>query len=473
MGLAFSVTDKELYRQQLAHLAGIDLDPRGRGDAALIVIFSIVYAFGLLAVLFMLWNRNYPPLKSKNPAIMTLVMVCAWIWFGSELGANGHVPLANTAMTNCKAFGVWLRILLGVCSVSCLIALRTYGLYRVFHLNMPYQGLGFYLPFLCYFLCIIIYGIVSQLIDAAHTIAYVAVADICSYHAGFKASVFALLWVTWVLVAVLSWKIRRIKSSFNETREITLACLLVFTVLAFTTVMHYTHPRFPLDVKLRVATTALDHIAVNVLWWLIMGKPLWMCAFRRDEYLRLWMRKLRGDGLQRAYDVETNATDRRGMAELGSYGHATMLHDNDDREEGQLGTRNMGFFYNLDGAEDAGAKGSGEKKSHSSFVAMPESPVVARTVRAAHYSQSDVVLTIDEDAAAHMDSGGAGGSVGGSSSSELSGMARPASPQLVPQTHQTYRPIIFPDQAHVAPMRLTDAHARGLDPLDGDERKLI
>ncbi|KAJ2371424.1 hypothetical protein GGI05_007822, partial [Coemansia sp. RSA 2603] len=243
MGLAFSVTDKEHYRQQLAKMAGIDLDPRGGGDAALIVVFSIIYAFGLVAVMFMLWNRNYPPLKSKNPAIMALVMACAWIWFGSELGANGHVPLANTVMTNCKAFGVWLRILLGVCSVSCLIALRTYGLYRVFHLNMPYQGLGFYLPFLCYFLCIIIYGIVSQLIDPSHTIAYVAVADICSYHAGFKASVFALLWVTWVIVAVLSWKIRRIKSSFNETREITAASLLVFTVLAFTTVMHYTHPR--------------------------------------------------------------------------------------------------------------------------------------------------------------------------------------------------------------------------------------
>ncbi|KAJ2787642.1 hypothetical protein GGI15_000530 [Coemansia interrupta] len=458
MGLAFSVTDKEHYRQQLAQLAGIDLDPRGRGDAALIVVFSIIYGFGLLAVLFMLWNRNYPPLKSKNPAIMTLVMVCAWIWFGSELGANGHVPLAGTVMTNCKAFGVWLRILLGVCSVSCLIALRTYGLYRVFHLNMPYQGVGFYLPFLCYFLCIIIYGIVSQLIDASHTITYVAVADICQYHAGFKASVFALLWVTWVLVAVLSWKIRRIKSSFNETREITLACLLVFTVLAFTTVMHYTHPRFPLDIRLRVATTALDHIAVNVLWWLIMGKPLWMCAVRRDEYLRQWMRKLRGDGLQRAYDVETaNATDRRGMAELGSYGHATILQDDEE-------ARHVGFFYTLDGAEHEETKAS-----KASFAAVPESPVVARTVRAAHYSHSDVVLTIDESAAPRGNSNGHANGSG----SELSAAGRPESPQLVPQTHQSYRPIIFPDQAHMAPLRLTDTHGHALAPLDSDERKLI
>ncbi|KAJ1799670.1 hypothetical protein LPJ75_006629, partial [Coemansia sp. RSA 2598] len=194
---------------------------------------------------------------------MTLVMVCAWIWFASELGANGHIPLAGTIMINCKAFGVWLRILLGVCSVSCLIALRTYGLYRVFHLNMPYQGLSFYLPFVVYFLCIIIYGIVSQLVSPRLTIQYVESLDVCNYYSGFKASVFALLWVTWILVAFMLWKIRNIKSSFNESREITVACFIVFSVLVFTTIMHYTHPRFALDVQLRVATTSLDHIAVN------------------------------------------------------------------------------------------------------------------------------------------------------------------------------------------------------------------
>ncbi|KAJ1878870.1 hypothetical protein H4R99_003159 [Coemansia sp. RSA 1722] len=471
--ISFQVSEKERYRQYLASLAQTDLDPRGRGDAIMIIVFLIIYGFDFFAVLFMLWNRKYPPLKSKNPIIMTLVMACAWIWFASELGANGHIPLAGTPMTNCKAFGVWLRILLGVCSVSCLIALRTYGLYRVFHLNMPYQGLGFYLPFLLYFVCIIIYGIVSQLISPNKTIVYVAALDVCNYHSGFKASVFALLWVTWIIVAFLSWKIRNIKSSFNETREITLACFIVFAVLVFTTVMHYTHAHFPLNVQLRVATTTLDHMAVNVLWWLIMAKPLYMCLFHRNEYMREWLHKLRQDGLQRAYDVDSRGTG--GVAALGSYNaRVSMLMAN------RANSHDVGFFYAMDGSsvQDHDSKLVHSKKQKD-MAGSAEIPLAPRNVTynqdtlpisgADNSFRDDIVLSVVTSS--HS-------SIGRPVSVALNPddpppRARPVSPRLVPESQKVYKPLAFPDPAHIAPLSLTDAQRRDLDAYTSEGRNLI
>ncbi|KAJ1644982.1 hypothetical protein J3B02_000828 [Coemansia erecta] len=476
--ISFSVSEKEQYREHLASLAKLDLDPRGRGDAIMIIVFLIIYGLDLFVVLFLLWNRKYPPLKSKNPLIMSLVMVCAWIWFTSELAANGHVPLAGTIMTNCKAFGVWLRILLGVCSVSCLIALRTYGLYRVFHLNMPYQGLSFYLPFLFYFICIIIYGIVSQLISPRLTIEYVAVLDICNYNSGFKASVFTLLWVTWIFVVFLSWKIRNIKSSFNESTEITLASFIVFAVLAFTTIMHYTHPRFALDVQLRVATTTLDHIAVNVLWWLIMAKPLYMCLFHRNEYMREWLHKLRQDGLQRAYDVDSRGTS--GVAALGSYNARVSMLMNNIRS-----SHDVGFFYAMDGSssvQDHDSKSESLKHQRLSLTAPLEDPV-AKLKQA--YNQD--TLPISGTDLSHREDivlssfNGSHSSIGRPASSTALNpgdtppppRARPVSPRLVPESRKVYKRISFPDSAHIAPLSLTDAQRRNLDAYDSEGRNII
>ncbi|KAJ1829183.1 hypothetical protein LPJ56_000569 [Coemansia sp. RSA 2599] len=406
---------------------------------------------------------------------MTLVMVCAWIWFASELGANGHIPLAGTIMINCKAFGVWLRILLGVCSVSCLIALRTYGLYRVFHLNMPYQGLSFYLPFVVYFLCIIIYGIVSQLVSPRLTIQYVESLDVCNYYSGFKASVFALLWVTWILVAFMLWKIRNIKSSFNESREITVACFIVFSVLVFTTIMHYTHPRFALDVQLRVATTSLDHIAVNSMWWLIMAKPLYMCLFHKSEYLREWLHKLRHDGLQRAYDVDSRGTS--GMVALGSYNaRVSMLMNN------RGNNHDGGFFYAMDGSsvQDNGSSWEKSGHKHTSLTVPSET---APDAQKPTYNQdtlpiSGAELSCREDVilssfnGSHSSIGRPISSVA-LNSDDPPPRARPVSPRLVPESQKIYKPIAFPDPAHIAPLSLTDAQRRNLDEYCSEGRNLI
>ncbi|KAI7823490.1 hypothetical protein BX661DRAFT_186724 [Kickxella alabastrina] len=201
----------------------------------------------------MLWNRKYPPIKSKSPIIMAMMMAISIIWFVGDLQANGHVPLAGTPMTNCKAFGLWMRILLGVCSLCALTTLRAYGLYR----------LGLYLPL--HLLSLPNYfGIVFQVLKPEITTMYIAALDLCNLHTLYKAILFTLLALTWLILVFIHWKIRSIKSSFNESREISLGQLL----------------------------------------------------FNRQRYLENWINKLRKDGLQRMYEFDPDTFVTNGRESL-------------------------------------------------------------------------------------------------------------------------------------------------------------
>ncbi|KAJ2216792.1 hypothetical protein EV179_001082 [Coemansia sp. RSA 487] len=298
----------EEARVRLAKLLGYSLDPISKKDMAMIIVISAVYGIDLFAVIFMLWNRRYPPLKSKGPLLMAAAYIACVFWFIGDLQINGHVHLAGTVLTNCKGIGVWVRVLLGVCTVSSLIALRSYGLFRVFKQNLPYRGIGLYLPFLVYCACTLVYGVVAQILSPSVTVEYMALLDICYCPKPFRGALYGYIWVTWLLVAIINWKIRNIKSSFNESREMAVSCVFVFIALIFNTVLQFTSPQYPFHQIQRIVTTSLDHLVTNLVWWMIMGGPLLNCLFRRQKYFEYWKAKLRKDGFQNEYDMESEAT---------------------------------------------------------------------------------------------------------------------------------------------------------------------
>ncbi|KAJ1943452.1 hypothetical protein GGF37_002642 [Kickxella alabastrina] len=284
------------------------LDPRGKTDAIMLVVITTVYSLSFLAVFYLLWNRNYPPLRAKSPVLMALIMAVAVLWFVGDIQTHGHIPLANTPLVNCKAFGIWLRILLGSCGLCSLISLRAHGLHRVFFLHKPYHSLGLYVPFAIYWVCVLIFGLISQFMKPAKTVQYIAKLDMCRFEAGYKAALFSFLWLTFFIVMVTHWRIRNIKSSFNEKREMIIACTTMFIIFVYVTIMNYLLPKYPLNVHLRIVNTSIDHIAINSLWWLIMGLPLFKSVFSRQQYLYIWINKLRKDGLQKEYDIDSDVT---------------------------------------------------------------------------------------------------------------------------------------------------------------------
>ncbi|KAJ2494908.1 hypothetical protein IWW47_004349 [Coemansia sp. RSA 2052] len=314
--MIFPDTAVEDRRAAAAQAMGIDFDRRTAADLAIVTTISVVYFVDLVAVLFMLWNRRYPPIKAKNPVLMAFLFLASALWFVGDVQMNGHVTLANTALTSCRGLGFWVRILLGICGVCAVFALRSFALYHVFCLNMPYRGLRFYLPIGIYAACIITYGVVAVVLKPTATLYYVEALDLCTSAVPFKASVFTFVWITLAVVAFNYWRIRHIKSSFNESREMAAACFLILATMLFFTFVQFLHPRFPLSLAYRITSTVLSHLCTNAIWWGVMAVPLWNCLFRRQRYLDTWVDKLRMDGLQREYHVDSSSFIREQQQQL-------------------------------------------------------------------------------------------------------------------------------------------------------------
>ncbi|KAJ2900328.1 hypothetical protein IWW38_000587 [Coemansia aciculifera] len=343
--LSFSVTASEAERVVYFASIGRTLDPRGMGDTVMVVVISTVYFIEFLAVLFMLWNRNYPPIKAKNPLLMAFVFIASIFWFTGNLQVNGHVPLKDTPLTQCKGIGVWLHILAGVCAVSLLIGFRSFGLYQVFCRNRPYRGPALYIAAIVTIACMLVFGIITESLPDNESVIYNDATDNCGFGLGYRIAMFALIWVSWIVVAILNWRIRKIKSSFNESREITIACIVVFGVLTFMTVLSLVAPRYPASMKLRVVATSLNHFAATSIWWVMMGVPVYKCLTNRQQYLQQWICKLRQDGLQRAYHMETGTSKGNNMSSVDHHHHHHSKHVAMANKEIEYANDNGEFYY--------------------------------------------------------------------------------------------------------------------------------
>ncbi|KAJ1899787.1 hypothetical protein LPJ66_001888 [Kickxella alabastrina] len=366
-------------------------------------------------------------------------MVVSVIWLVGDLQANGHVPLANTPMINCKAFGVWMRVLMGMCGMFSLIALRSYGLYRVFYLFRPYHSLGLYLPFAVYWFCALIVGVVSQALKPAYTVYYDSALDICKYHKAFQAILYAFLWISLFIVVIIHWEIRHIKSSFNESREMLVTSTIMTLVLIYMTNLHYMRPNYPLTGHLRIANTSVQHLMFNIMWWLIMGVPLYKCMFDQEQYLKQWIGKLRKDGLQKEYKVDSNA--------LAANGQESLL------KTSSAGDKNIPSFYPIDNSIYEGKPGNAPNKKHVSF-SQPSKISMSSHGRSSYERVTRLSLPVDrhqEDILPVNTNGYVVPLVG---------------PQL-------YMPVSVPENAAMAPLKLSTAHNRYLDNYSLSNRHLL
>ncbi|KAJ2730640.1 hypothetical protein IW152_005104 [Coemansia sp. BCRC 34962] len=377
--MSFAVTAAEEARVQIFKSRGIDLEPRQAADLIMVIAITTAYFIQLLAVLFMLVNREYPPIKAKNPWTMLAIFITSIFWFIGDLQANGHAPLYGTPLAKCKAFGIWMHILMGVCAVSAIIGLRSYGLYQIFHRNRPFIGTRLYVSVAFIAGSLLAFGIVTEALPDNVSVYYIDGFDMCNYSYGFQVAVFVFIWISWVVVAALSWRIRNVKSSFNESREAAISCAVVFGVLIFMTALSYTERIYPVSVKLRVLATSLTHFSAVLTWWLPMAVPLYKCLTDRKAYQKQWIFKLRQDGLQRAYHINTASTE----GETASSGNSPYLYQckADQRystHAAPLGKELCGASANGEFFYSANSEAHAEKPMAQVCSGMPDSSASSR-----------------------------------------------------------------------------------------------
>ncbi|KAJ1935672.1 hypothetical protein GGF37_005907 [Kickxella alabastrina] len=446
--LSFTLTETELQRQKNAEEMDLKLDPRGMADMIMLIVISMIYSFNFLAVMYMLRNRNYAPIKSKNVIVMALIMAVSVVWFVGDLQSNAHLPVAGTLLTNCKAFGVWMRVIIGAGGMCSLAAFRAYGLYRVFYLHKPFHGLGLYLPFVIYWLCALVVGLTSQLIKPSMTTEYIPELDMCTYRQNFLTSLFTFLWVSGSMVAITHWMIRNIKSSFNETHEIMATCAIMFVVLLISTIVNYINPMYLVNYTLRILITSTNHFAANSLWWLIMGKPIYKCMFDRNRYLHMWIHKLRKDGLQKEYEVDTKSLLADHIVLTDSYGKCGRSVSGST-----VCYTNTGSFYEQSNKISALKDVDSRDTAYANFVLSSKRTsflnVDAASERAIRISIGDGLCQgqILTDCPDHC--------------------------IVALNESRLYAPISVPDAAAMPPLKLSAAHVRHLDYYNQSERQLL
>ncbi|KAJ2519579.1 hypothetical protein GGI11_001154 [Coemansia sp. RSA 2049] len=323
--MSFEYTTDEQERVLVARFLGVKLDPIGHADLAVVIILSILYFFNAAAVVFLLWNRNYPPLKSKYPILMSSCVGALFVWFLGDLVLKSHVHVRGPFLSDCMLFCVWMRVLLGNFLVSALITIRSYALYCIFCKNRAYRGKRLYISVGVATGIAVVFLLVTYLLPRSKTVQYIEVIQMCNMSYMYRALVQGLLWLTWICFAIINYRLRNITSSFNESLETGVACGCVFLLLTFNTIILYTHPLYPTSVVLRVAETLASHVIANFLWWFIMFTSMYNCAFRRQAYLTGWKDKLVRDGLQKQYQISRTDPFSTTMLSVDS-AHSTKLH---------------------------------------------------------------------------------------------------------------------------------------------------
>ncbi|KAJ1800216.1 hypothetical protein LPJ59_001255 [Coemansia sp. RSA 2399] len=331
--MSFEYTPAEQERVQVAEFLGIKLDPIGHADLAVVVILSIVYFVDILSVCFLLWNRNFPPLKSKYPILMSSCMLALFVWFLGDLVLKSHVHVRGKQLSDCMLFCVWMRVLFGNFMVSALITIRSYALYCIFRKNRAYRGMRLYVSVGVVVVVAVTFILVTYLLPRSETVEYIELIQMCNMSYMYRALVQGLLWLTWIGFAIINFRLRNITSSFNESLEMGVACACVFIMLTFNTIILYTHPLYPTSVVLRVTETVTSHVIANFLWWFIMYSSMYNCAFRRQTYLAEWKDKLVRDGLQKQYQISRTDPFSSTMLSVDSNHSAKMVTLHRDMSE--------------------------------------------------------------------------------------------------------------------------------------------
>ncbi|KAI8325521.1 hypothetical protein GQ54DRAFT_282883 [Martensiomyces pterosporus] len=292
----------DAQRIQAAAHAGLKLDPIGRDDKIVIIVGFSTYGLTLLLVLYAWLNRNYRPIRAKNLVLITLMYITGAMWYLGGMVTNGLVSIVGV-WSICKLWTIWVRLAFTY-MFMCFLLFRTLALHRIFILNKPYKGWGYYMPIIILFAILLVFCVTTQLITGSKTVQYIKQLEVCSYADAFHYTCLSLTWFIWAIYTVYLIKIRNIKSSFNEFRESVVIYIVGFSTIIETTMLHGIVPKYPLHKYIRLISACFDFFTGNIVIWIYLGYPAYMCMFHHEEYLKKWLRKLANDGLSKEYDIK-------------------------------------------------------------------------------------------------------------------------------------------------------------------------
>ncbi|KAJ2741942.1 hypothetical protein GGI20_004830 [Coemansia sp. BCRC 34301] len=325
----------------LSKMFNITVTPVSTADTVTIAVCASMFGITTLMVIYAWFNRNFRPIRAKKMSLTTLLHVAGILWFVGNVPSNGHVRLVEV-FSYCKVWIIWVRILFCFVYVSVLI-LRFFALDRVFNQNKPFRGWTMAICLGILVLVNVVYCLIGHLIKDELTVVGVEWMEVCDGTMEYRIACIAFQWVLWVGVAVLIYRLRNIQSSFNEFRESLAIFVVAIITLTETTVMNIAFRYYPLMIVHRIEKTMVDTLCANIMVWLILGHPVYMCLFYRRKYETQWLEKLTKDGHKNAYEVSS-----------AGLGHSTAYAKMEDESAFQHTQLNFGTMDAMASAFYAG-----------------------------------------------------------------------------------------------------------------------
>ncbi|KAJ2398720.1 hypothetical protein GGI23_003076 [Coemansia sp. RSA 2559] len=300
-----SSSDEERV-EYLEKFLDMHIDPVGSADTAVIAVGSALFGITFLFIATAWLRREFRPIRAKNLPMVTILFIMGLLWFIGDIPMNGHVLLKG-AFSSCKEWSIWVHVLFSFWYTTVLV-LRCFALDRVFNQNKPTRGIAYYAPSAILFLFYLGYSIVTQVIPDKLTVGYNSDLEICVRTKGYQYVTVGVMWVNWLIFIIMMVRLRNIPQTFNEIYESLLICALGVAGMVKTSIVHFTHPMYPLILGYRVAETIGDAVICNGVILVIIAYPVIRSVVGSKEYEGEWIMRLRTDGLEDAY--ETNLKPR-------------------------------------------------------------------------------------------------------------------------------------------------------------------
>ncbi|KAJ2310639.1 hypothetical protein H4R23_002965 [Coemansia sp. Cherry 401B] len=287
--MSFALTDKEKLRVALASLLGVHMDPIGASDLAVVVFWSTAHFVQLLAAAYMLAHTRYRPIGSQQPGVMLLVTLASCVWFVGDITANELVHPATPLLRDCVFTAVWLRSALGQTAVLALLSHRAlclfvkYGLRRHVPAAMTLASSALLLA------TTLTPAVIISVLPRTRTVEYVAGLEICNFDRRFKAAAVGLGWLA--LAGALAGALLvcvRVRCAHAEGARLLAGALLLGAANAMHTGVFYGRAEYAASRGWRAAVVCVDQAAAVGAWWLLMGRALVGCAWRRQQLLAEW-----------------------------------------------------------------------------------------------------------------------------------------------------------------------------------------
>ncbi|KAJ1851454.1 hypothetical protein LPJ76_006078 [Coemansia sp. RSA 638] len=294
-------------------------------DNIAIAICAGVFGLTAMLLVFAWCNYNYRPIRAKNLTWTTLIYLSTVLWFLGNIPSNGHVRIVG-AWSNCKLWIIWFRVFFCyVFATMCIV--RFYALDRVFNQKKPFTVWSSLISGGAVIVLNVAYCLVNQLISGSLTIEYVPSLEVCNVTQAFRIAALTFMWIIWAAVGVLFFRLRNIQSTFNEFYESIAIFAVIIGLLIESSITNLYYIYYILEKRRRIQKTVVDMAAANLVIWLFIGYPVFMCIFRREKYEQQWLEKLAQDSPNHAFNNNNITNNGTSYAKMNDNFESTFYND--------------------------------------------------------------------------------------------------------------------------------------------------